>query len=335
MSKYFIKESDRIEAAKKAAGLLSLEMRRRQFLKMGLGAGMGLAGLAAIAGQCGGPSGGGAQPTTTTAVSAPTQRAETSLEKAKRQGYVVVGFANEKPFDYATPDGKLTGACVEVSRVILQRLGIGEMQGVLTEFGSLIPGLLAKRFDIATAGMWITPERAKQVAFANPEFKLGEAIVVKKGNPYNLHSYKDIVANPKIRIAVQSGFLEKDYLLANGVAENNIVIVPDQPSQLEALKADRVEVIASNGPGIQAMLDTANDPSVERVMDFKQPLVNGKEAGGYSAAAFRKEDQDFVDAYNRELDKLKQSGELLKIQRPFAITELESSGDVTAEQLSH
>ena len=35
--------------------------------------------------------------------------AETTLEKARRQGYLRVGFANEAPYGYATPDGKLTG----------------------------------------------------------------------------------------------------------------------------------------------------------------------------------------------------------------------------------
>ncbi|MCL5960797.1 MAG: hypothetical protein M1358_16105, partial [Chloroflexi bacterium] len=68
MSKYFIKEADRLDAAKKAAGLLTLEMRRRKFLKTALGAGVGVAGLAAFAGQCGG----GESPTATTAPSAAT-----------------------------------------------------------------------------------------------------------------------------------------------------------------------------------------------------------------------------------------------------------------------
>ena len=31
--------------------------------------------------------------------------AETTLERAKAQGFIRVGFANEAPFGYATPDG--------------------------------------------------------------------------------------------------------------------------------------------------------------------------------------------------------------------------------------
>ncbi|MBV9112171.1 MAG: transporter substrate-binding domain-containing protein, partial [Hyphomicrobiales bacterium] len=75
-------------------------------------------------------------------------QAETTLERAKRQGYIRVGFANEAPYGFATPDGKLTGESPEVVKAVLKKIGINQVDGVLTEFGSLIPGLQAGRFDI-------------------------------------------------------------------------------------------------------------------------------------------------------------------------------------------
>jgi polar amino acid transport system substrate-binding protein len=257
-----------------------------------------------------------------------------TLEKAKKQGYVTVGFANEKPYAYATPDGKLTGEAVEIARVILQRMGIQEMNGVLTEFGSLIPGLKAKRFDIITAGMYITPERVKEVAFANPEYSIGEALAVKKGNPLKLASYKDIAANPKTKVAVMSGAIEVEYLEKSGVKKEQMVLVPDQPSAVAALQSGRADAITMTGPSLQAVLESAKDASLERVMDFKQPEIDGKSIRGYGAAAFRKEDEAFVKAYNEELQKLKESGELLEILKPFGFTEQELPGDKTASELS-
>lgn len=262
----------------------------------------------------------------------PTKQ-ETTLERAKRQGYVTVGFANEAPYAYATPDGKLTGEAVETARAVLNAMGIKEMNGVLTEFGSLIPGLEAKRFDIITAGMFITPERAKRVAFANPEYRIGEAIAVKAGNPQNLHSYEDIAKNPKAKVAVMSGAIENNNLTGVGVAKDQIVIVPDQPSALAALQAGRVDAITMSGPALESVLVAAKDPKIERVKDFKQPIVNGKSVEGFGAAVFRTGDKDFLDAYNAELEKLKQSGELLKILQPFGFTEQELPGDMTAEKV--
>jgi len=261
-----------------------------------------------------------------------SQSKETTFEKAKRLGYVNVGFANEAPYAFATPDGKLTGEAPEISRVILQKLGIKEMSGVLTEFGSLIPSLKANRVDIITAGMFITADRAKEVDFANPEYTIGEAIAVKKDNPLKLKSYESIAANSKAKIAIMAGAIEYDRAIGVGVSKDQIVTVPDQPSALAALQAGRVDAITMTGPSLQAMLDAAKDASIERVNDFTQPIINGKSVQGYGAAAFRKEDSDFREAYNKELENLKKSGELLKILQKFGFSESEVPGQVTAEQ---
>ncbi|MBG9794035.1 amino acid ABC transporter substrate-binding protein [Paenibacillus dendritiformis] len=261
-------------------------------------------------------------------------RQETALEKARREGYVTVGFANEKPYAYATPDGQLTGEAVEVAREVLKRMGIEEMNGVLTEFGSLIPGLKAKRFDIITAGMFINSERSREVAFANPEYSIGEALAVKKGNPSNLRSYEDIAGSKDVKVAVMVGAIELEYLAKSGVAKEQIVTVPDQPSAISALQAGRVDAVTMTGPSLQAMLDSTKDDQLERVMDFEQPEIDGKSVRGYGAAAFRKEDADFREAFNQELEALKQSGKLLELLEPFGFTEQELPGDMTAERLS-
>ncbi len=262
-----------------------------------------------------------------------TAKAETTLEKAKSQGFITVGFANEAPYAYATPDGKLTGEAVEIARVALNNMGIKEMNGVLTEFGSLIPGLKANRFDIITAGMYITKPRSNEVEFANPEYTIGEAIAVKAGNPLNLHSYKDIAANAQAEIGVMAGAVEFDMVVKSGVAKEQIVTVPDQPAALAALQAGRVDVITMSGPALQTMLENAKDSKIERVMDFTQPVIDGKPAQSYGAAAFRKEDKEFVEAYNQELEKMKQSGQLLEILKKFGFTEQEYPGDITVEKV--
>ncbi|GAA3409375.1 ectoine/hydroxyectoine ABC transporter substrate-binding protein EhuB [Paenibacillus hodogayensis] len=260
--------------------------------------------------------------------------AASTLEQARKNGFVTVGFANETPYAYATPDGKLTGEAVEVARVILSRLGIKEMNGVLTEFSALIPGLNAKRFDIITAGMFITPERSKEVLFANPEYSIGQAVAVQKGNPAGLASYADIAANKDTKVAVMVGAIEEQYLLKSGVAKEQIVTVPDQPSVISALQAGRVQAATMTGPALQAMLDSAKDDKLERVLEFEQPTIDGKSVRGYGAAAFRPEDAEFVQAYNEELEKLKTSGELLELLKPFGFTEAELPGTAAASELA-
>ena len=262
-----------------------------------------------------------------------TALGQTTLERAREQGFVRVGFANEVPYAYAQPDGTLTGQAVEVARVIFERLGIPEMDGVVTEFGSLIPGLQARRFDVITAGMYITPVRCEQVLFADPEYSIGEGLIVNAGNPLSLTSYEDIAANPDVRVGTGIGWLEFDYMVAVGVDESQIVTFPDGPSGVAGLQSGRIDAFTGTGPTMTELVRVANDSNIELVADFQDPVVDGEAIRSYGAAAFHRDDADFRDAFNEELHALRESGELLEIISEFGFTEAELPGDMTAAEL--
>src|ERR1700759_357167 len=50
--------------------------------------------------------------------------AETTLQRIQRTGEVRIGYANETPFAYTTPDGKGTGESPEISRQVFEKLGV-------------------------------------------------------------------------------------------------------------------------------------------------------------------------------------------------------------------
>lgn len=258
---------------------------------------------------------------------------ETTLETVQDEGVVTVGFANEQPYAYQDSNGEITGSSVEIARRIMENMGVDEMEGVLTDFASLIPGLQAERFDMVTAGMFITPERASadHIEFANPEYTIGQAIAVEEGNPLELYSYEDIAEHDDAVVAVPSGTVEYDFLLEVGVPQDRVITVPDMPSALAALQANRADVITATGPSLQSILDTAQDDSIERVMDFSQPIIDGEEVINYGATVFRDADQEFIDAFNEELENLKESGELLEIIEEFGFSEEDLPGDATVE----
>src|SRR3546814_2341235 len=110
-------------------------------------------------------------------------RSQSTLEKAREAGFIRIGFANEAPYGFATPDGKLTGEAPEVAKAVLKKMGINEVDGVLTEFGSLIPRLTAGRFDIIAAGMFLTPAHYNEVAFSAPSYGIDQAFLLEEGNP--------------------------------------------------------------------------------------------------------------------------------------------------------
>lgn len=256
-----------------------------------------------------------------------------TFERLQEQGYVRVGFANEAPWAYATPDGQLTGVAVETARAIFAELGIEEVNGVLAEWNSLIPGLQAGRFDVITASMAILPDRCERVDFSNPDIKYGEALAVQPGNPYNLKSYEDIAANPDVKVGVMAGASEYDFMLEAGVSESQITVASDQPSLFSMLRSGQIDAITMTTGSLSVLMSSLDDPSViERVEDFQQPIVDGEPFISYGGAAFRPDDDAFREAWNEQLEKIKSSGELERIHARFGFGRDAWPGNMTAEE---
>ncbi|MEV5435950.1 ectoine/hydroxyectoine ABC transporter substrate-binding protein EhuB [Streptomyces sp. NPDC052682] len=250
------------------------------------------------------------------------------LERLRAAGVVRLGIAGEIPFGYIDKNGELTGEAPELAKVIFKRLGVGRVQPVPTEFGSLIPGLNSQQFDVVAAGMYVTPERCEQVIFADPDYQMMDAFIVRKGNPKGLHTYEDVVAK-KAKLATGTGYAEIQYAVEAGYKESDMLIVPDQVAGLNAVEAGRVDVFAGTALTTREVVKKSVKAEVTR--PFK-PVVGGRPHVDGGAFAFRRTETRLRDAFNAELRKLKKSGELLRILRPFGFTEAEMT-DLTAKEL--
>lgn len=259
-----------------------------------------------------------------------TTAAASTLEKLKEQGSIRVGYANEAPFAYATPDGGLTGEAPEIAKVILERMGIPKIEGVLTEFGSLIPGIKAGRFDMIAAGMFITPKRCEQIAFSEPTYGLGQSLIVKEGNPKNLHTYDDIAKNPDAKLGVMAGAIEKTFAQQAEVPEAQISTFPDGPSGLAAVRTGRVDAFGLTTLSITTLLAKAGEaPGVEATEPFGE--VAGESIKGHGAFGFRPEDKELVEEFNKHLTEFIGTEEHLELVAPFGFTKGDLPVKTTAE----
>ncbi|MET8582484.1 ectoine/hydroxyectoine ABC transporter substrate-binding protein EhuB [Streptomyces collinus] len=250
------------------------------------------------------------------------------LDRLRAQGVVRLGIAGEIPFGYIDKDGRLTGEAPELAKAVFRRLGVARVQPVPTEFGSLIPGLNSQQFDVVAAGMYVNAERCRQVIFADPDYQMLDAFIVRKGNPKGLHSYRDVVAK-KAKFATGTGYAEIQYAVEAGYKESDILIVPDQVAGLNAVEAGRVDVFAGTALTVREVVKKSG--KTEATKPFA-PLVKGKPHVDGGAFAFRPTETRLRDAFNVELRKLRKSGELFRILRPFGFTEAEMT-DMTAKEL--
>lgn len=235
---------------------------------------------------------------------------EDTLARIQEEGVVKIGFANEKPYAYEE-DGELKGAAVDIAKAVFKELGVDEVDEHLADFGDLIAGLDAGRFDVVTAGMAITADRCENVLFGEPEMKYGEGLIVPAGNPLNLESYEDIADNPDITVSIMQGATEIGFVKEIGVTDDQIKTAPDIPATISDVQSGRADVTTATEMTLKMALLSADTDELEFVEDFIQPEVEGNPS--YGSAAFRQSDEDFVEEYNKALQKLKDDGTVAKL----------------------
>jgi polar amino acid transport system substrate-binding protein len=261
----------------------------------------------------------------------PSARAEDALARIKTEGVVRIGFANEAPWSFANADGTIAGADYELATLVFSRIGAPTLEGVITKFGSLIPGLQANRFDVVVAGFYIRPARCEQVAFSEPTVAVGDSIIVKKGNLKKISSYNFVIANPTIKLGGVVGAATARNAKDAGIPDSQLVMFPDFVSAVSALKADRVDGALQTAISAEATVRT--DPSIERALPFEQAIINGKSTVNYAGYAFRPNDKELLAAVNAELAKILGGPEHLKILAKYSISPNEVPKGVTTKEL--
>lgn len=275
-------------------------IHRRTFIERTTLAVAGIAMTPAVLSGCGGST---------------SASSEDVLSQARKAGIIRVGFANEAPYGYADSSGKLTGEAPTVAGAIMKKLGVPGLEGVLTEFGSLIPGLMANRFDMIAAGMFITPQRCNAILFSNPDYVATEALAVKVGNPHNLTDYQSVV-KAQVVVGAESGAVEGPWMQQSGVPSSRIQLYPDGPTGMQALASGRIDAFALTAISLEYLVKTGGYKNLEVTAPFI-PVISGKQqidAGGYG---FRKSESSLATQFNQQLTAMQKSGELLKLVSPF------------------
>lgn len=256
-----------------------------------------------------------------------------TLEQVKERGVIRVAVANEIPYGYMDMSGKAQGAGPEVAQAIMERLGVKNIKWETANFGSLIPGLQAKRFDMVAAEMAILPQRCNTVLFSEPNSSYGEGLLVAKGNPKNIHSYEDF-AKTDHTIAIMAGADQLEMMQALGVPDNRMITISNNADAISTVSTGRADAYAATG---QTASDLASKSGgkVELAAQFKDPIINGNPVRSWGGFTFAKESEDLRDAVNKELAEFKKTDEWKAILSKHGFTEEDAthSFEKSTEQL--
>jgi polar amino acid transport system substrate-binding protein len=207
------------------------------------------------------------------------------------------------------------------------RLGVPKVEGFVATYGELIPGLQAGRWHMIGASFRLTKERCEQVAFADPVTFDGGAIAFVPGKVEKPGDSLASVASG----GQQIGILQGSYLLnsaqAAGVDPSKISQFPSNPSLIDGLLADRVPVVVSTNASLRGLREVRNN-----AFEIVYPLSDDPPKG--SGPAFRPQDTELYEAFQKELRSMKASGELDQLAAKFGFAPPPASlADATAESV--
>jgi polar amino acid transport system substrate-binding protein len=254
--------------------------------------------------------------------------ATSTLEQLQEAGSLTVAFNGEEPYSYED-GGDLTGATIALDREIFGALGVDTVEGVQTEWNSLIPGLTAGRYDTVSAGMSILPERCEQALFSEPEIMYTTAFMVPEGNPDNLTDMQS-AKETGVKLAVLSGAIESGY---SDELEIDKIEVGDAQDGLDAVVSGRADALALTAISLNT-LAAKTDAAVEVTESFVA-VIDGVPQIGAGGEVFPQGEEELRDAYNEELAKIvSDEARWLEIVEPFGFTAAERPVEgLTTEKL--
>lgn len=251
-----------------------------------------------------------------------------SLQQLQDDGSITVAFNGEEPYSYED-GGELTGATIKLNEAIFGELGIDTVEGVQTEWNSLIPGLTAGRYDAVSAGMSILPERCEEAIFSEPEIMYTTAFLTPAGNPDDLTDMQS-AKDAGVTLAVLSGAIEEGYSESLGI---ETVKVGSPQDALDAVTSGRADASALTAISLNALVARSN-ADVE-VTDSFVAEIDGVPQIGAGATVFPKGEEELRDAYNEKLAEIvADEDRWLEIMGPFGFTAAERPVEgLTAERL--
>lgn len=241
---------------------------------------------------------------------------------------VRIAYIEEPPFYWTGADHRATGADIELADVVLRAIGVSSIEHHLTSFGELLPGVQQGRWDM-NVPVFVTAERAQQVAFSVPVWTLGDGFVLRRGNPKALTSYESVAARSDARLGVITAQVQIEAAKSAGVSDDQFVVFKDQPEAVTALLAGKVDAFAGTALGGRVLANANGE--LEAVA---HDMGNARSAA-VGAFSFSKNNPDLLQVVNEQLRRYLGSADHLARMAKYGFTRTEIDGVVASPTLKN
>ncbi|OIK10056.1 amino acid ABC transporter substrate-binding protein [Bacillus sp. MUM 116] len=228
------------------------------------------------------------------------------LTKIKEDKKIVYGVKNDtRLFGLKNPStGEVEGFDIDLSKALTEEMFGKDVKPQYVEVTSKTRvGLLNNgKVEAVVATMTITEERKKEVDFTDVYFQAGQSLLVKKGS--KIHSIADLKKGTTV-LAVKGSTSANN--IREKAPETTVLEFENYAEAFTALKAGKGDALTTDDAILYGMAE--EDPSYE--------LVGGTFTEEPYGIAVKKGNKELVDALNKALKSLKDSGKYDEIKNKW------------------
>lgn len=213
------------------------------------------------------------------------------------------------PFNYFTADGELAGFDIDISKAICEEMQVS-CRFVAQDWDGIIPALLAGKYDVIVASMFITEKRKQQVSFTMPYQASAMTFVVPKDSDITDTSPAAMAGKS---IGAQSSTTQGDYLIA-AYPDADIRLYPTQDAVNLDLASGRLDAQAGDLMPMVEWLETEDGACCQRAGNL---ILDSKYVGEGVGMAVRKEDDELRVRLNLALSAIIADGTYQKINDKY------------------
>lgn len=216
-------------------------------------------------------------------------------------GKFVFALSGEyRPFSYYDENNELVGFDVDIGMAIAEELGL-EGEPYAITWNSIILGLQDNRYDAIIGSMGITEERLETVNFSDPYYYSGAQLYVRSDS--DISSIDDVSGSTEVAVAEGTTYhtMIQDYTSNTPTYDSDIVA-------LQALAQGRHDAVVTD-----RLVGLINIEDMGLDIKMVGELIDTERI----AIAMRKNEEDLVNAVNRALANLHESGKYEEINAKY------------------
>ena len=183
---------------------------------------------------------------TPTPTASATVKATTLLDEIPARGVLRVGLTGDyKPFSFVDkgPLG-MQGLDVDMAKSLAEALGV-RLEIVHTTWKTMLPDLLAGKFDIAMGGITETLPRAREALFSDPVMNAGKTAIALCADKTKYETLAQINQHD-VRVVVNPGGTNELFDRAH-LQKAQLIVVPTNPDTFQALLDHKADVMITDG----------------------------------------------------------------------------------------